>query len=305
MKSFLDFLEDHPSPKKPQFAKTEAKRTEVPRQTAKPVHKPMMVEKKQISESLMKLNYSSGEGKEEEFSVTIPAGKYYLGDPCYSFSNDSDLWSKLLDTCDTFNHPIAEKDGQNILGFRTLHGNGEYQDNAGFTYGVDAGLIGLVPVEVADQNPNEIYGKNTVKVVNFNRDTECMRLANGTLKFGAIVIDMEVAEEVYDGNEEIDESKKVATKKPQTRKVISEWSTAKPERQEIAGEMTEEEKMKRICGLDKPVVSKPKINECGGIMQIDDVAPILNNIEDASRMNEAKAARPMTDAEKIKKICGF
>lgn len=47
---------------------------------------------------------------------------------------------------------LAEVDGHPVLGIGTAFGDGAYEGNDGFRYGVDAGLLGVVPVEVAQDN---------------------------------------------------------------------------------------------------------------------------------------------------------
>jgi len=112
--------------------------------------------------------------------VTIQAGKYYLGDPCYSL-NES--WGNILEQTDYFKTPLVTIDGFEILAFKTAHGDGEYPSNAGRKFSVDSGLIGLVPVELADDK--EPF---STMIVEFNEPTLCKRV-KGKLYFGKIVID--------------------------------------------------------------------------------------------------------------------
>jgi hypothetical protein len=122
-----------------------------------------------------------------EITLTMPAGKYYLGDPCYSVPKDR--WMEWLKAADYENAGcvlIADLEGRKVIGFGTAYGDGVYADQFGNTYGVDAGLIGLVPVEIAE-NP---YGgrEGCGRIVEFPEPFECSRYKNGTLKFGDIVI---------------------------------------------------------------------------------------------------------------------
>lgn len=89
----------------------------------------------------------------------LAAGKYWVGDPCYAFSNDNldddlwDGWSAWL------NHAWSEYTGapggiprindgrirgMRIVAVNTAHGDGEYPSNIGVNFPVDAGLIGAV-----------------------------------------------------------------------------------------------------------------------------------------------------------------
>jgi hypothetical protein len=75
-----------------------------------------------------------------------------------------------------------------VLAFGTKWGDGSYRGTDGNVYPVDAGLIGLVPVEiVADLSDHE--------VVNFSKDTLCINDGSGKLKFGHITIDTDPTEE--------------------------------------------------------------------------------------------------------------
>lgn len=117
-------------------------------------------------------------------TVEVPAGTYQLGDPCYTVPDDA--WMPLLESCGYFeDSPIGTlPDGTKVLGFSTQYGDGSYRDNRGNSYGVDAGMIGLVPVP--DDTP--LGPRNDGMVVKFNKPTVCHRNPNGTLQFGNIVI---------------------------------------------------------------------------------------------------------------------
>jgi hypothetical protein len=101
----------------------------------------------------------------------------------------NDLWGPLLNSCETFNLPIGTvtKDGQEyqVLAFGTFYGDGCYTDQSGHSFPVDAGLIGLTPVGLADGHSTEIFGSTLVE---FKVDTECS-CRNGVLKFGTHTID--------------------------------------------------------------------------------------------------------------------
>lgn len=76
----------------------------------------------------------------------LPAGRYWVGDLCYILHDE---WSEV---CDHLNfesragmHQLA--DGRKFgVGF-TAYGDGTYSSNVGFTFGVDAGLIGCILVD--------------------------------------------------------------------------------------------------------------------------------------------------------------
>ena len=118
-----------------------------------------------------------------DYTAKVPPGQYWLGDPCYSVP--SELWGPLLDSCETFNLPIGTvtKDGQThqVLAFGTAYGDGCYRDQFNNSFPVDAGLIGLTPVGLADGEP---FGSTLVE---FKTDTKCS-CRNGVLKFGTHTI---------------------------------------------------------------------------------------------------------------------
>ena len=118
------------------------------------------------------------------YEVTVPAGKYWLGDPCYAVP--SELWMDLLNSCKVFELPIGKvtKDGQEyeVLAFGTAYGDGCYSDQHGNSFPVDAGLIGLTPVELAEGEP---FGST---LVYFPTETICSSYG-GVLTFGDYEID--------------------------------------------------------------------------------------------------------------------
>jgi hypothetical protein len=122
--------------------------------------------------------------------VVVPQGSYVIGDPCYAVPDDD--WFPLLQSCNYFEDPIGtikdETRQFSVLAFGTKWGDGSYRGSDGNVYGVDAGLIGLVPVEmVEDLSEHE--------VVNFSKDTLCVNDGSGKLKFGHITIDTDPSDE--------------------------------------------------------------------------------------------------------------
>ena len=83
------------------------------------------------------------------FEIMIPPGTYYMGDPCYAV-RDVD-WHTLLHSADYFHNPVGEIHGFRVYATSTAYGDGEYIGSSGHSYPVDAGLIGLVPVEYVTQ----------------------------------------------------------------------------------------------------------------------------------------------------------
>ena len=141
--------------------------------------------------------------------IIVPAGEYWLGDPCYSV-RESD-WMPWLEAADFRDEEFvlwAQIPGTEhwVLGLTTQWGDGCYGDEQGNEYGVDAGLIGLVPVSY---NPTTNYALDErgldergvggiARRITFDRPTVCFIDTDGadfrkgsfhTLTFGSIRIE--------------------------------------------------------------------------------------------------------------------
>ena len=131
-------------------------------------------------------------------TVYVPAGKYVIGDPCYTVPNDD--WETLLQSCDYFNRPVGISGGFEVLAFPTQYGDGVYRDQRHNEYPVDAGLIGLVPVAYAVIDEDKLY---PTQYVEFKTLTACVRGEDGTLRFGDVTIKTgDNADDYYDEDEE-------------------------------------------------------------------------------------------------------
>lgn len=82
--------------------------------------------------------------------ITLPAGRYFVGDPCYTAGKDDQAWQDWCSTADFGSDDVmaATFNGLPVVGLHTAHGDGTYRDFDGREYGVDAGLIGAVPEEL-------------------------------------------------------------------------------------------------------------------------------------------------------------
>jgi len=115
-----------------------------------------------------------------EFEVMVPAGKYWLCDPCYAVPSERRM--DLLNSCKFFEYPVGvvkANDDKNysVLGFGTAYGDGVYHDQFGNSFPVDAGLIGLTPVGLYEGEP---FG---AVLVEFTEETSCW-CYEGVLNFG-------------------------------------------------------------------------------------------------------------------------
>lgn len=125
-------------------------------------------------------------------SYIVPAGKYWLGDPCYVIrSND---WLQFCNEYswqeDKDNSSVTLENGINVLAFSTYYGDGCYNDQHGNEFSVDAGLIGLVPHEYLENDfeSNSTTYAHLGTVVEFSEDTLCFTV-DGILTFGNHIID--------------------------------------------------------------------------------------------------------------------
>ena len=112
----------------------------------------------------------------------LPAGTYYIGDPCYAIGTPDYYWSNLCkvmadeeshnETAKWNKDKKGKKDLENyglmvsnpskkdkkfydIAIYGTAYGDGSYDDMIGTstdTYWVDAGIIGAIPVEAIPKN---------------------------------------------------------------------------------------------------------------------------------------------------------
>ena len=94
-------------------------------------------------------------------SYTMPAGEYWVGDPCYAIPEDK--WIAWLKDAGYDAEPfprylVADVDGNTCIGVGTSYGDGLYRGSDGNEYPVDAGLIGAVPTVIE----NEPFGMQRV-----------------------------------------------------------------------------------------------------------------------------------------------
>jgi hypothetical protein len=138
------------------------------------------------------------------YTFTVPAGRYYIGDPCYAIEGNH--WSKWLTNAGLYTNPDMLTgnivDSFDAHAFSTAYGDGTFYDQEGREYGVDAGLIGLVPISYLEANNVKVEKYWTF--VTFDRPTECSSF-KGTLSFGDIVINTDWDEEEEEEEEEDDD----------------------------------------------------------------------------------------------------
>jgi hypothetical protein len=86
--------------------------------------------------------------RESGEEVTFGPGVYWLGDICYVLRDDiyDDVWGKQYH----YEEGTFEFEGKEFAVAGTAYGDGAYRGSNGELYGVDAGVIGIVPDELVD-----------------------------------------------------------------------------------------------------------------------------------------------------------
>jgi len=123
--------------------------------------------------------------------MTMPAGKYYIGDLCYVMHPE---WDEVCDLFFPANHPprgvegeFTLKDGRRFASFATAYGDGGYRSNIGTSHSVDAGIIGCIRVE--DIRDDEASDMETLgAIVEFKAPFE-VSSDGSSLVFGHVVIE--------------------------------------------------------------------------------------------------------------------
>jgi hypothetical protein len=87
-------------------------------------------------------------------NVTLPAGRYYIGDLSYAMKNS--VYHGVFGSTGYSSGHYKTKDGEFLLN-RTAWGDGCYTASDGYEYGVDAAIIGIASMDVC--NPEkDMYG---------------------------------------------------------------------------------------------------------------------------------------------------
>lgn len=133
--------------------------------------------------------------------MTMPAGKYYVGDLCYVMHGE---WSQFCDITLSGNKvhdgEFALKDGRRFASYSTKWGDGGYSDNEGRSYDVDAGLIGCIRVEDIDLSDSNNF-LTSGQVIEFREPFETGGgRPDPLIRFGSVCIDTDPGyeEEEYD-----------------------------------------------------------------------------------------------------------
>lgn len=132
--------------------------------------------------------------------MTMPAGRYYIGDLCYVMHDE---WKEVCRLFFPANAPprgvegeFTLADGRRFASFATAWGDGEYRSSINTLHSVDSGSIGCIRVE----DINEVtYSAEKLEelgaIVEFAEPFE-VDADQGLLKFGDILIETAAEEEV-------------------------------------------------------------------------------------------------------------
>lgn len=132
----------------------------------------------------------------DRVTVQLPAGQYYIGDPCYIIPDQE--WTAFCDVMFATSdyHVTAFKDVPMLAG-STAFGDGVYADQLGNRYGVDAGTLAVVPRELWDARMSVEQVAKMGAIFTFDQPftADCHR---GVFNFGHVHIDT-------DGNSDDDD----------------------------------------------------------------------------------------------------
>ena len=125
--------------------------------------------------------------------MTMPAGRYYIGDLCYVMHPE---WNECVDlffpasgyTGRGVEGEFVLKDGRRFASFGTAYGDGTYNSNIGTEHMVDSGSIGCIRVDdIQDTTYNDI--ERLGAIVEFAQPFEVKKISQGLLKFGHVEIE--------------------------------------------------------------------------------------------------------------------
>lgn len=136
----------------------------------------------------MEINFVKGEK-----TIVLPPGKYVIGDPCYTVPDEE--WDNVLDESECFGGQCWAKfrtetgHSSYVVAFSTRWGDGCYFDKEERSYGVDAGLIGIIPFG------NGIRATAGTQLVEFTGTVSCY-YRDGKIVFSDVVIDTDPYDEM-------------------------------------------------------------------------------------------------------------
>jgi len=124
----------------------------------------------------------------------MPAGKYYIGDLCYVMTDDEwrEICAIIIKGNQCLDGEFELPDGRRFAIYSTDWGDGEYYDQYGHTYSVDAGSIGCVRLDDIKYVDNFDQFLDLGAILEFAEPFETGS-QGGQLEFGHVVIDTDPA----------------------------------------------------------------------------------------------------------------
>jgi len=132
--------------------------------------------------------------------MTMPAGKYYIGDLCYVMHPEWDEFCAItINGHQCLEGEFTLADGRCFATFSTAYGDGTYSSNIGTEHSVDAGLIGCILVsDIRDTTYDQDRIQELGAIVEFDQPFE-VSADQGLIVFGHVKIETAGA---YDWDEE-------------------------------------------------------------------------------------------------------
>lgn len=124
--------------------------------------------------------------------MTMPAGKYYVGDLCYVMH---DAWDQCVNLFfpDSGHGQVEGEfelaDGRRFASFGTAWGDGEYRSNINTLHSVDSGSIGCILLsDIRDTTYPLDHLQQLGAIIDFEAPFE-VEADQGLLKFGPVEIE--------------------------------------------------------------------------------------------------------------------
>lgn len=152
----------------------------------------------------------------KERSFVFPPGRYYLGDICYPMQSDkANIYDTVWGGEFGYESGIMSRNGDpkhTFAVYGTAHGDGEYKDNEGHKYPVDAGVIGFVPTHLFDEaefkrqyGPDEFRNSLPGRILEFTQPVTFSTDGHGNFVVNAKYPDRAYIEIITDGSGSDDE----------------------------------------------------------------------------------------------------
>jgi len=147
-------------------------------------------------------------------TALMPAGTYYVGDLCYLLTEKTDqVYDDLVSGFDNDSKAVDIKAGRrkvfSAFYASTSYGDGQYSDNIGNKYSVDAGILGVVQLLSADliTQAKKLDADGHAKAILFPEDFRVDRDEDGTFTFGHLTIVTDGSDQEEDDDDSWDDDR--------------------------------------------------------------------------------------------------